>query len=51
VPLLSPKHTHGWLCLADKIGADSFDGEDERLLAILGALVGRIYENGSAVGV
>jgi GAF domain-containing protein len=47
VPLLSPKHTHGWLCLADKIGADSFDADDERLLALLGALVGRIYENGT----
>jgi CheY-like chemotaxis protein len=47
VPLLSPKRTHGWLCLADKIGADSFDADDERLLATLGALVGRIYENGT----
>ncbi|HSY06088.1 MAG TPA: response regulator [Steroidobacteraceae bacterium] len=47
VPLLSPKHVHGWLCLADKIGAASFDAQDERLLAILGALVGRIYENGT----
>jgi CheY-like chemotaxis protein len=45
VPLLSPRHTHGWLCLGDKIGADGFDAEDERVLAILGALVGRIYEN------
>jgi CheY-like chemotaxis protein len=48
VPLLSPKHAHGWLCLADKIGAAGFDAEDERLLAGLGALVGRIYENGRA---
>ncbi len=46
VPLSSLTHTYGWLCLADKIGADGFSAEDDRLLSILGAQVGRIYENG-----
>ena len=46
VPLTAQTCTYGWLCLADKIGADSFDAEDERLLAVLGAQVGHMYENG-----
>jgi diguanylate cyclase len=47
VPVSSLTRTYGWVCLADKIGADGFDAEDERLLSILGAQAGRIYENGS----
>lgn len=47
VPVCSLKNSHGWLCLADKVGADEFSAEDENLLAILGAQLGRIYENGS----
>jgi diguanylate cyclase (GGDEF)-like protein len=47
VPLSSPTHTYGWLCVADKVGAKEFDAEDERILAILGAQSGRVYENGS----
>jgi diguanylate cyclase (GGDEF)-like protein len=46
-PVCSLTRTYGWLCLGGKIGADSFDGEDERLLTILAAQLGRIYENGS----
>jgi diguanylate cyclase (GGDEF)-like protein len=46
VPLSSLTTTYGWLCLADKLGADGFSAEDERILCILGAQVGRIYENG-----
>ena len=45
-PLTAQTHTYGWLCLADKIGADGFDAEDERLLTVLGAQVGHMYENG-----
>ena len=45
-PILSPAHVHGWICLTDKIGADEFSAEDEQLLGILAAQVGRIYENG-----
>jgi hypothetical protein len=44
VPLVSPTRSYGWLCLADKIGAEGFEAEDERLLAVLGAQIGRIYE-------
>jgi PAS domain S-box-containing protein/diguanylate cyclase (GGDEF)-like protein len=45
-PIVSPAHAHGWICLTDKIGADEFSAEDEQLLAMLAAQVGRIYENG-----
>jgi CheY-like chemotaxis protein len=45
VPLASQTCAYGWMCLADKIGADGFDAEDERLLAILGVLTGQMYEN------
>jgi diguanylate cyclase (GGDEF)-like protein/PAS domain S-box-containing protein len=46
VPLSSLAHTYGWLCLADKVGADGFSAEDEQVLSVLGAQAGRIYENG-----
>ena len=46
-PLSSLTRTYGWICLADKIGAEGFNAEDEKILATLGAQVGRIYENGS----
>ena len=44
-PLCTPTRSLGWLCLADKIGADAFNEEDERLLTGLGALAGQVYEN------
>ncbi len=47
VPVCSLTRTYGWLCLGEKLGAQAFNSEDERLLSILGAQVGRIYENGS----
>lgn len=47
VPLVSLTHSYGWVCLADKVGADGFTDEDESLFGTLGAQVGRIYENGS----
>ncbi len=47
VPIASFSHSYGWICLADKVGAEDFSDEDERLLVNLGAQVGRIYENGS----
>jgi diguanylate cyclase (GGDEF)-like protein/PAS domain S-box-containing protein len=46
VPLSSLTRTYGWLCLADKIGADGFSVDDEEAARVLGALVGRIYEYG-----
>ena len=45
-PISSPERSYGWLCLADKIGAEEFDADDEQMLNTLGAQVGRIYENG-----
>jgi diguanylate cyclase len=46
-PIMSITQTFGWLCLADKVGSEEFNAEDERILSILGAQAGRIYENGS----
>jgi GAF domain-containing protein len=45
VPLMTPSRIYGWLCLADKLGAQCFDADDERLLETLGAAVTRYYEN------
>jgi diguanylate cyclase (GGDEF)-like protein/PAS domain S-box-containing protein len=47
VPVHSLTQTYGWLCLADKLSADEFTDEDERVLGILAAQAGRIYESGS----
>ncbi len=46
-PITSPARVYGWVCLLDKVGADGFTDEDEGLARMLGAQVGRIYENGS----
>lgn len=45
-PVMSLTQTFGWLCLADKVGAEEFTAEDELILSVLGAQSGRIYENG-----
>ena len=46
-PVASITQAYGWICLADKLGAPEFSQEDEQLLSILAAQVGRSYENGS----
>ncbi len=46
-PITSLVHSYGWICLADKVGADEFSSEDQHILSILAAQVGRIYETGS----
>lgn len=46
-PLMSLAQAFGWVCLADKVGADAFSAEDEYILSFIGAQAGRIYENGS----
>jgi two-component system cell cycle sensor histidine kinase/response regulator CckA len=46
-PIVSPGLAYGWLGLIDKVGAEEFSEEDERLAGVLTAQVGRIYENGS----
>jgi signal transduction histidine kinase/DNA-binding response OmpR family regulator len=50
-PIVSPSRTFGWFCLLHRLGAVEFTEEDERLAGILGALAGRIYENGSLYAV
>jgi diguanylate cyclase len=44
-PISSLMRTCGWICLADKLGAEGFTSDDETILGILAAQVGRIYEN------
>jgi len=46
-PIASLHSTYGWVCLANKVGGDAFTDDDEHLLSIYAAQVGRIYENGS----
>jgi signal transduction histidine kinase/DNA-binding NarL/FixJ family response regulator len=46
-PIASTTTVYGWICLTDKLGADSFSSGDELLLSLLAALVGRGHENGS----
>jgi signal transduction histidine kinase/CheY-like chemotaxis protein len=46
-PIVSLKQAYGWIFLIDKLGAESFSEEDEKLLTIHAAQAGRIYENGS----
>ena len=46
-PIISLQRVYGWILLIDKLGADAFADEDERILAIYAAQAGRIYENGS----
>lgn len=45
--IASPARVYGWLCLTDKIGSEEFSERDERLVSILAAQAGRVYENGS----
>src|ERR1700674_1469379 len=46
-PIASLTVVYGWICLLDKLGADEFDADDERILTSLASQVGRIYETGS----
>jgi PAS domain S-box-containing protein len=46
-PIRSLAHVYGWVCATEKVGALEFSEQDERLLGVLAAEVGRIYENGS----
>lgn len=49
-PVMSLTEVFGWLCLADKVGAEEFTAEDEHILSVLGAQSGRIYENSRLYG-
>jgi diguanylate cyclase (GGDEF)-like protein/PAS domain S-box-containing protein len=46
-PIASLSTVHGWIALFDKVGADEFSEEDERLMSVYASQVGRIYESGS----
>jgi PAS domain S-box-containing protein len=46
-PVASLSKAYGWIWLVNKLGADSFSEEDERIVTALCAQAGRIYENGS----
>jgi hypothetical protein len=37
----------GWLCVAEKIGADGFDAQDERVLHSVSSLASRLYAAGT----
>jgi signal transduction histidine kinase/DNA-binding response OmpR family regulator len=44
-PIISSERAYGWLCLADKIGAEEFNEADERLAVTLVSQVAVAYEN------
>ncbi|HEY7489741.1 MAG TPA: ATP-binding protein [Candidatus Tectomicrobia bacterium] len=45
VPLMTPTKVYGWLYLTDKLGAQAFSAEDERLVLTLAAQAAVAYEN------
>jgi PAS domain S-box-containing protein len=45
VPFRSPARVHGWLCLADKLGAEAFTEEDEGLAGTLASQAAIAFEN------
>jgi two-component system, cell cycle sensor histidine kinase and response regulator CckA len=45
-PVTSPTQAFGWICVTTKLGGREFTPSDVRLLSILAALAGRIYEGG-----
>lgn len=46
-PIASLTVVYGWICLVNKLGADAFSEDDERIMVSLASQVGRIYEAGS----
>ncbi len=46
-PIMSLATVYGWILLVDKMGSDTYSDDDEKILSIHAAQVGRIYENGS----
>jgi signal transduction histidine kinase/DNA-binding response OmpR family regulator len=46
-PITSPTSVFGWLCATDKVGADEFSADDEVIVSLLAAMVGRAYASGS----
>ncbi|MBY0319995.1 MAG: response regulator [Reyranella sp.] len=46
-PIRSLQNVYGWIAVGGKLGLPAFTPEDEQILGIFAAQVGRIYENGS----
>jgi PAS domain S-box-containing protein len=45
LPIIFQERVYGWICLANKLGADEFSDEDERLAVTLVAQMAAAYEN------
>ncbi|MDR3479772.1 MAG: EAL domain-containing protein [Burkholderiaceae bacterium] len=45
IPVVLRSHPYGWIYIADKLGSDSFNEEDEQFAAILAAQLAPTYEN------
>jgi diguanylate cyclase (GGDEF)-like protein/PAS domain S-box-containing protein len=45
VPVVFRSHPYGWIYVADKLGSDSFNEEDEQFATILAAQLAPTYEN------
>lgn len=45
IPIVLRSHPHGWLYVAEKLGAASFNDEDEQFATTLGAQLAPVYEN------
>lgn len=46
-PIASPRFVYGWICLVNKLSAEEFTEDDERLLGVHSAEMGLTYETGS----
>jgi PAS domain S-box-containing protein len=45
LPIIFQERVYGWICLANKLGADEFSDEDEQLAVTLVAQMAAAYEN------
>jgi PAS domain S-box-containing protein len=45
LPIIFQERVYGWICLANKLGADEFSDEDEQLALTLVAQMAAAYEN------
>lgn len=45
IPLASPRRAYGWFYLVDRLGAEAFSDEDEKIASTLGSQLAITYEN------
>jgi diguanylate cyclase len=45
IPLASPRRVYGWFYLVDRLGAEAFSDEDEKIASTLGIQLAIAYEN------